>query len=82
MTWYGIAVLILIVVGISALMKVLYGQKDGPTPCIGCGACIGTGECVMRREELKRRKKVEEIKANCKNSKVHKKFAWFSSVFH
>ena len=47
-------------------MKALYGQKDSPTPCIGCGKCIGTGECVMRREELERRKKLEQLSAQKK----------------
>ncbi len=70
MTWYGIVILLLIIGGIIALMKALYGQKDSPTPCIGCGACIGTGECVMRREELERRKKAEERKAAQKNNRV------------
>ena len=62
MTWYGAIVLVLMIVGIAALMKALYGGKDSPSPCIGCGACIATGECVYRRNELKRRQKAEALK--------------------
>lgn len=62
MTWYGFVVLVLIIAGIAVLMKALYGGKDSPTPCIGCGACIATGECVYRRNELQRRKQAEALK--------------------
>ena len=51
MTIFSVIAAVGIVITIAVLMKVLYGQKEGPTPCIGCGACIATGKCVMRRRE-------------------------------
>ena len=63
MTWYGVLAVILIIVGVSVLMKALYAPKDGLTPCTGCGACNGTGQCVLRRRELERRKQAQVAKA-------------------
>ena len=73
MTWYGAVVLVLLIVGVTVLMKALYGKKDSPSPCIGCGACITTGECVYRREELKRRQKAAALKEAKKPEKEQRK---------
>ena len=73
MTWYGAVVLVLLIVGVTVLMKALYGKKDSPSPCIGCGACITTGECVYRREELKRRQKAAALKEAKKLEKEQQK---------
>lgn len=63
MPWYGWLVLVVVIGGVLALMKAMYGQKDSPTPCIGCGACVNSGECVFHRKEQERRKKAEALKA-------------------
>lgn len=50
---------ILIVIGLlggaAALAHAIYGKKDEPTPCIGCGACLHSGKCVMRRREAEKK---------------------------
>lgn len=51
-----ILVLILLLGGAVALVHAIYGKKDEPTPCIGCGACLNSGKCVMRRREAEKKR--------------------------
>ena len=73
MMWYGWLILIIVIGGVVALMRAMYGRKDSPTPCIGCGACVNSGECVFHRTELERRKKMESFKAAEKARKIRGK---------
>lgn len=73
MTWFGWLVLVLVIGGVAALMWVMYGRKDSPTPCIGCGACVNGDECVFRRDEMERRKKAEALKAEQASQRIHRK---------
>lgn len=73
MTWYGWLVLIVVFGGVAALMRAMYGRKDSPTPCIGCGACVNGGECVFHRDELERRKKAEALKAERASHRMQRK---------
>lgn len=51
-----IFIVIALLGGVAALSHAIYGKKDGPTPCIGCGACLHSGKCVMRRREAEKKK--------------------------
>lgn len=73
MTWFGWLVLFVVIGGVAALMWAMYGRKDSPTPCIGCGACINSGECVFRRREMERRKKAESVQAERRCQKIREK---------
>ena len=53
MAWYAWLFLIAILAVPMVICGVIYNDKSGSTPCIGCGECIRTGECVL----VKKRKK-------------------------
>ncbi len=56
MTVVDIFVVIVLLGGAIGLSRIIYRKKDGPTPCIGCGACLHSGKCVMRRREAEKKK--------------------------
>lgn len=53
MAWVGWLFLLAVLMVPAVVCGILYNDKSGSTPCIGCGECIRTGECVL----VKRRKK-------------------------
>lgn len=66
MAWYGWLFLILVLAVPAVICGVLYSDKSGSTPCIGCGECVRTGECVLvkrRKETLARKQEKEREKA-------------------
>ena len=53
-------ILIAILAVPMVICGVIYNDKSGGTPCIGCGECIRTGECVLvknRKKNLKNKPK-------------------------
>ena len=66
MAWYGWLFLIAVLAVPAVICGVLYGDKSGSTPCIGCGECVRTGECVLvkhRKETLAKKQEKEQRKA-------------------
>lgn len=61
MAWYGWLVLIGFLAVPAVICGLIYGDKSGATPCIGCGECVRTGECVLVKNRgktmAKKRKK-------------------------
>ncbi len=53
MAWYGWLFLLAVLTVPAAICALLYGDKSGSTPCIGCGECIRTGECVFAKNRKK-----------------------------
>ena len=53
MAWYGWLVLLAVLAAPAAICALLYGDKSGSTPCIGCGECIRSGECVLVKNRRK-----------------------------
>lgn len=50
MEWFGLLSLALILAGTGVIAWVLYGEKGGPTHCIGCGKCVADGKCIWRKD--------------------------------
>lgn len=63
MEWYAWLILAAVLTVPAIICGLLYGDKSGSTPCIGCGECVRTGECVLvkkRKKALAERAKKEE----------------------
>lgn len=62
MVWYGWLFLIGVLAIPAVICGILYSDKGGSTPCIGCGECVRTGECVLvkRRKESQAKKQEKE----------------------
>lgn len=66
MAWYGWLFLIAVLAVPGVICGILYGDKSGSTPCIGCGECVRTGECVLIKRRQKARKAAEACKKAAK----------------
>lgn len=53
-------VLLAVLIIPAVICGVLYSDKSGSTPCIGCGECIRTGECVLVKNRKKTLAEKEE----------------------
>lgn len=60
MAWVGWLFLVAVLMIPAVICGVLYSDKSGSTPCIGCGECIRTGECVLMKQRKTRVKKWEK----------------------
>jgi hypothetical protein len=60
MVWYGWLFLLAVLAVPAIICGVLYNDKSGSTPCIGCGECIRTGECVLVKNRKKTMSKKRE----------------------
>ena len=65
MAWYSWLFLAAVLAVPAVLCGILYSDKSGGTPCIGCGECIRTGECVLvksrKKTMAKKREKDEKL---------------------
>ena len=51
-SWYEILMAAGILAGVAAFCWVVYGQKGGPTGCIGCGKCVADGVCILTGKKV------------------------------
>ena len=56
MEWYHWFSALVILGGVAWLCTVLYGEKGGPTHCIGCGKCTADGKCILQQKRIEKKR--------------------------
>ena len=54
MAWYEWLMAGVILAGTGGVAWTLYGEKSGPTGCVGCGCCGGGKTCILKKQGRKR----------------------------